>query len=382
MLGATGSVGTSTLDLVARSSGAMRVEAVTANANADALADIAIRHGVRFAAVADPAAYPRLKERLAGTGIACGGGATALIEAASRPSGCTIAAIMGAAGLAPTLAAIARGGRVGLANKECLVSAGSLFMARVASTGAVLIPVDSEHSGVFQALAGSAREDVSRIVITASGGPFRTWSAAEIAAATPEQALRHPNWQMGRKITIDSATLMNKGLELIEAHHLFQVAPADLDVVVHPQSIVHAIVEYRDGSAIAQMAMPDMRAPIALALSWPRRIDTPTPRLDLVRLANLTFEAPDTARFPALALARRAMEHGTAATAVLNAANEVAVEAFLSRRLRFHQIAQLVAETIEALDRAGMRVPADIESVLELDQAARERAMSLLPQLA
>ncbi len=375
VLGATGSVGTSTLDLVARSGGVVRLEAVTANANADALADIALRHRASFAAVADERAYPRLIERLQGSGIACGAGPSALIEAASRTADCTMAAIMGAAGLAPTLAAVQRGGRIGLANKECLVSAGSLFMRCVDAAGAELIPVDSEHSAVFQALAGHDRGGVTRVTLTASGGPFRTWTPAAIAAATPEQALKHPNWTMGRKITIDSATLMNKGLELIEAHHLFDLAPDRLDVVVHPQSIVHALVAYSDGSSLAQLANPDMRTPIALALSWPRRMATPTPPLDLVTLSTLTFEAPDPVRFPALRLAKTAMAAGTAWTAVLNAANEVAVEAFLGRRLPFHHIAAVVEETMECMDRSGsLGEPGTIEAVLALDAEARDKA--------
>ena len=344
VLGATGSVGSSTLDIVGRNPHLFRVVALTANSDAKALADLAVRHGARLAVLADETSYRELQECLSGTGIEAAAGAGALIEAAARPADCVMAAISGAAGLRPTLAAVAQGRRVALANKECLVCGGQLFMEAVRKAGTELLPVDSEHSAVFQALAGSEPEAIERIVLTASGGPFRTWSMEQLRHATPVQALRHPNWSMGRKITINSATLMNKGLELIEAYHLFSVEPGRLEVVVHPQSIVHALVGFRDGSMLAQLADPDMRTPVALGLSWPARIDTPTRRIDLVELGTLSFERPDETRFRALGLARQAMETGGMAPGVLNAANEVAVETFLAG-----------ADRVPADRRAGRR---------------------------
>jgi 1-deoxy-D-xylulose-5-phosphate reductoisomerase len=383
ILGATGSVGTSTLDIVGRNPHLFEVVALTANSDAKALAQLAIRHRARFAALADDSRFKELKECLSGTGIEAAAGAGALIEAAARPADCVMAAISGAAGLQPTLAAVAQGRRVALANKECLVCGGQLFMAAVRKAGTELLPVDSEHSAVFQALVGAEAEAVERIVLTASGGPFRTWTLEQLRHATPEQALRHPNWSMGRKITIDSATLMNKGLELIEAYHLFAVEPGQLEVVVHPQSIVHALVGFRDGSMLAQLADPDMRTPLALGLSWPARIDTPTRRIDLIELGTLSFERPDVTRFLALGLARQAMEAGGMAPMVLNAANEVAVEAFLGGRIGFLQIAELVAD---ALDRAGGRgllgEAEDVAGVLAADTATREMTQDLLEERA
>ena len=286
VLGATGSVGDNTLDLIGRNPERFRAVALTANTSAEKLAECAIRLKAEFAVVAEPGAYGQLKERLSGSGIRAGAGQAALLEAASLDADCVVAAISGAAGLAPTLAAVRRGKRVALANKECLVAAGALFMREVAASGCTLLPVDSEHSAVFQCLEGIDRADVSRIVLTASGGPFREWPLERIRAATPAMALKHPNWSMGRKISIDSATLMNKGLELIEAQHLFAVTPGQLDVLVHPQSIMHCLVECRDGSTLTHMSNPDMRVPIAHALSWPGRIETPVPRLDLAKLAE------------------------------------------------------------------------------------------------
>lgn len=379
ILGATGSIGKSTLDLVERSVGALEVEAVTANSDAAGLAEIAIRHNARFAAVADPTAYGELEQRLAGTGVAVAAGPLALVEAASRPADCVVAAIVGSAGLSPTLAAVRQGCRIALANKECLVSAGLLFMDEVERHGAELLPVDSEHSAAFQALAGAGADTIETITLTASGGPFRAWDAERIARATPAEALRHPNWSMGAKISIDSATMMNKGLELIEAYHLFPVEVSQLGVVVHPQSIVHCLVGYRDGSVLAQLSHPDMRTPIALALAWPRRMDAPTRRLDLATIGALTFEAPDETRFPALALARAAMNSGGAAPAVLNAANEIAVEAFLAERIGFPDIARIVATCLEQADARGMCRQVDgLEAVLALDAEARQLARSLL----
>ena len=379
ILGATGSVGTSTLDLVGRNPGMFEIEALTANTNVDELARLARLHGAKLAVVADERCYGALKERLAGTGIETGAGAAALVEAALRPAECVMACIVGAAGLRPTLAAVEQGRRVALANKECLVSAGELFMAAVRKSGAELVPVDSEHSAVFQAITGVDPAAIERIILTASGGPFRTWTLKQLAHATPDQALCHPNWSMGRKISIDSATLMNKGLELIEAYHLFPVEPDQLEVVVHPQSIIHALVAYRDGAMLAQLASPDMRTPIALGLSWPARMAAPTKRIDLVELAQLTFERPDEDRFKALGLARQAMRTGGLAPAVLNAANEIAVDAFLAGRIGFLQIAELVAETIELAEQRGLLgVGVDLASVLSADAAARELALNLL----
>src|SRR6476659_4835200 len=284
LLGATGSIGTSTIDLLKRERARFRVEAVSANTNAEALAALARELGARFAVVGDPACYRDLKSALSGSGIAAGAGESGLIEAAERPAEWVIGAITGAAGLQPTLAAADRGAIVALANKEPLVCAGGLFMRRAAAAGATVLPVDSEHNALFQAMSGSRREDVRRVILTASGGPFRTASAQAIASATLEQALKHPNWSMGPKVTIDSATLMNKGLELIEAHHLFDLAPDLLEVVVHPQSVVHGLVEFRDGSVVAQLGPPDMRIPIAHCLAWPARLDGPVPRLNLAKV--------------------------------------------------------------------------------------------------
>lgn len=379
VLGATGSVGRNTLDLIGRNPGMFEVVALAANRNAEGLAELALRHGARLAVLADGSGYGELKERLAGTGVEAAAGPDALMEAATRPADCVMAGIIGAAGLRPTLAAVAQGRRVALANKECLVCAGQMFMEAVRNAGAELVPVDSEHSAVFQAIAGSDPAAIERVVLTASGGPFRTWSLEQLEHATPQQALVHPNWSMGRKITIDSATLMNKGLELIEAYHLFPVQPAQLEVVVHPQSIIHALVGYRDGSMLAQLASPDMRTPIAAGLAWPARMAAPTKRIDLVELGTLTFERPDEVRFRALGLARQAMQNGGMAPAVLSAANEVAVEAFLTGRLRFLHIAQLVAETLDLAAGRGLLADADdLDQVLATDAAARELALFLL----
>jgi 1-deoxy-D-xylulose-5-phosphate reductoisomerase len=382
ILGATGSIGASTIDLVQRNPARFRVEAVTAARNALALAKLARELGARFAAVADAACYAELKDALAGSGIATAAGEEALVEAAVRPADMVMAAITGAAGLRPTLAAAERGAIVALANKETLVCAGTLFMRRAAAAGATVLPVDSEHNAIFQALAAGARETVHRIVVTASGGPFRTWTAEAIKAATPEEALRHPNWSMGPKITIDSATMMNKGLEIIEAHHLFDMPGGMIDVLVHPQSIVHGLVEYRDGSMVAQLGPTDMRVPIAHCLAWPHRIDAAT-RLDFARLSNLTFEGPDPERFPALRLARFALEAGEGAPTVLNAANEIAVEAFLDRQIGFAGIPALVEATLDAASARGLLAePADVSDALAVDHNARSLARGLVPQIA
>jgi 1-deoxy-D-xylulose-5-phosphate reductoisomerase len=383
ILGATGSVGASTIDLVKREPGRFRVEAVTARRNATALAKIAIEVGARHAVVADPDFYDELKGALAGSGIEAAAGEGAIVEAAQRPADWVMAAISGAVGLKPTLAAIERGATVGLANKECLVCAGAFFMRRVAATGATLLPVDSEHNAVFQALGAGPREDVKRVILTASGGPFRTWTMEQIKAAKPEQALRHPNWSMGPKITIDSASLMNKGLELIEAMHLFALRPDELDVLVHPQSVVHGMVEFRDGSLVAQLGSPDMRIPIAHCLAWPQRIDGPAARLDLAKVRELTFEEADLVRFPALALARQAMETGGAAPTVLNAANEIAVAEFLAGRIPFQAIPALVEKTLGAAAARGLLAEPDgLEAALGVDHIARSLAQELLAALA
>ena len=375
ILGATGSVGRSTLDLIGGAPERYRVEALTAQQNVDALAALAVRHGARLAVVGDPAGYPRLRDALAGTGIAVAAGLDGLTEAAARPADWVMSAIVGAAGLGPTLTAVRRAAMVALATKECLVCAGAMLMAEVEASGAVLLPVDSEHNAIFQALRGEPTECVERLILTASGGPFRGWTRAEMAGVTPSQAVAHPNWSMGAKISVDSATMMNKGLELIEAHHLFGLDPDQIEILVHPESIVHSLVAFRDGSVLAQLGRPDMRIPIAYTLGWPNRIDAPTPRLDLGAVARLTFEAPDRERFPALGLAGQALRAGGTAPTVLNAANEVAVAAFLAGRIGFLEIVALVEAVLEACE--GMRA-ASLDDILAVDALARRRAETLL----
>jgi 1-deoxy-D-xylulose-5-phosphate reductoisomerase len=383
ILGATGSIGASTVDLIKRNRERYRVEAVAAGRNAAALARIAQEVGAAVAVVADEGAYADLKEALAGSGIEAAAGDAALVEAATRPADWVMASIAGAIGLKPTLAAIERGMTVALANKECLVCAGGLFMRRAAATGATVLPVDSEHNAIFQALTAGPREGVKRIILTASGGPFRTWTIEQIRAATPEQALKHPNWSMGPKVTIDSASLMNKGLELIEAHHLFGLPIAQIDVLVHPQSVVHGLVEYRDGSMVAQLGSPDMRIPIAHCLAWPERIDGPASRLDLATVRQLTFEDPDLVRFPALRLAREAIATGGAAPTVLNAADEVAVAEFIAGRIPFPAIPALVEATLEAAAARGLLAePDSVAAALAVDHDARHLARGLLPEIA
>ena len=383
LLGATGSIGSSTIDLLQREPGRYRVEAVTANRNAGALARIARDLEARFAAIGDPAGYDELKSELSGSGIEVAAGPDALVEAAQRPAEWVMAAITGAASLKPTLAAAERGATVAIANKECLVCAGALFMRRAAAASATVLPVDSEHNAVFQALMSGRRDEVRRVILTASGGPFRTWTRDAIRNVTVEQALKHPTWVMGPKVTIDSATLMNKGLELIEAHHLFALAPEELDVVVHPQSVVHGLVEFRDGSVIAQLGSPDMRIPISHCLGWPTRMATPATPLDLARIGSLTFEPPDPVRFPALALARKALAVGGAAPTILNAANEVAVHEFVGQRLAFGGIWALVEATLDAADRRNwLAEPQSVEQALEIDHNARRLAADLLPEIA
>ena len=375
ILGATGSIGQSTLDLVERSPELFRVEAITARTNVQDLAAIARRTGAKLAVISDEARYKELKGALAGSGCEVAAGQGALVEAAARPADLVMAAIVGCAGLRPVMAAVEAGRTVALANKEALVTAGSLMIDAARRANATILPVDSEHNAIFQCLAGSNAEHVSRLLLTASGGPFRTWDAEAIRFATPAQAVAHPNWSMGAKISVDSATLMNKGLELIEAHHLFGLPSERLDVVVHPQSVVHSMVEFIDGSVLAQMGPSDMRVPIAHVLAWPERIATPVERLDLARIGSLDFEVPDLDRFPALRLAREAMEAEGAAPIVLNAANEVAVEAFLGGRVQFFEIADVVAR---ALARSSAGAPAGIEEVMAIDGETRAMVQAMI----
>ncbi len=381
ILGSTGSVGVNTIDLIehhnAKYPGSYDVVALTANKNASDLARQALRLRPKFVAIADTACYGELKAALAGTGTEVAAGSDAVEAAAAHDSDWVMASIVGAAGLRPTLAAVRRGVTVAIANKECLVCAGDLFMAEVRRSKATLLPVDSEHNAVFQVLETDQAHAVEQITLTASGGPFRTWTTAQMASATPEQACKHPNWNMGAKISVDSATLMNKGLELIEAHHLFGVGAERLSVVVHPQSIVHSMVSYVDGSVLAQLGSPDMRTPIAYALGYPDRIEAPTRRLNLADLAQLSFEAPDTGRFPCLALAQHALQRQKGAPTILNAANEVAVEAFLARKLAFSGIPRLVESVLAACEASG-RTPASLAEALELDQMARAIAARMI----
>ena len=371
IFGATGSVGASTLDLIRSNRDDWRVVALTANTATDDLADLAREFDAEIAIVADEGAGQALEAALAGASIQAAAGAAALCEAARRPVDMTVAAIVGCAGLAPTMAAIEQGGSVALANKEALVSAGDVMTAAVARSGATLLPVDSEHNAIFQCLAANRIEDVARITLTASGGPLRECNAAELAAVTPEQAVAHPNWDMGAKISVDSATMFNKGLELIEAHHLFPVGLDRIDIVVHPQSVIHSMVEYRDGSTLAQLGPPDMRVPIASCLAWPQRMATDCAPLDLPTLGQLTFHAPDEERFPATRIARECAAAGGASPAVMNAANEVAVAAFLDGKLAFNDIAVTVSETLQT---GSFDAPATLDDVLALDKEARRIA--------
>ena len=383
VLGATGSIGDSTMDLVRGGGERYRVEALTAHSNVEALAKLSREFNVRFAAIADSTRLGELKDALSGTGIECGAGESAIIEAAARPADWLMAAVSGAAGLKPALAAADRGATIALANKECLVCAGDLFMQRAVRGGACILPADSEHNALFQALSSGNRDELTRVIITASGGPFRTWSAADIEQATLEQALKHPNWSMGQKITIDSASMMNKGLEVIEAAYLFALEPDQIDVLVHPQSIVHGLVEFSDRSVVAQLGAPDMRTPIAHCLGWPDRISGPAERLDLAKIGQLTFEAPDFTRFPGLRLAFEALRTGHGATTVFNAANEVAVAAFIAKKIRFGAIARLVEATLEQWARAGNLAPLEsADEAIAVDHSARNLAATLLPQIA
>jgi 1-deoxy-D-xylulose-5-phosphate reductoisomerase len=377
ILGATGSIGKSALDLVERDPDRFEVLAVTAATSTEALADIARRTQAKLAVIADESRAPMLHDLLAGSGCRIAAGEGGLIEAATLDSDFVLAAIVGCAGLRPVMAAVGAGRTVGLANKEALVTAGELMTSAAQSSGAMLLPVDSEHNAIFQCLAGTTADQVSRIILTASGGPFRTASAESIERATPAEAVAHPNWTMGAKISVDSATMMNKGLEVIEAHYLFGLPSSHIDVLIHPQSVVHSLVEFIDGSVLAQLGTPDMRIPIAHALAWPDRIATPARLLDLASIGRLDFEPPDPTRFPALRLARHALEAGGATPIVLNAANEIAVSAFLDGRLRFPAIAETVAR---ALDENRFSAPHSIEDVLQIDHATRSSVQASMSE--
>ena len=378
ILGSTGSVGANTVDLIRREPERYRVEALTANRNVEALAAQARELGAALAVVADPDCYTALKDALSSSGIEVAAGAHAVREAAERPAELVIAAIVGAAGLESTLAAVRRGALIGLANKETLVCAGAIVMAEAARCGATLLPVDSEHSAIFQVFDFEQAEQVERIILTASGGPFRSRSLAEMEAVTPAQAVAHPNWDMGAKISVDSATMMNKGLEMIEAFHLFPVTIDQVEVLVHPQSVVHSLVAYIDGSVLAQLGSPDMRTPIAYTLGWPDRIAAPAAKLDLAALGRLEFHAPDEVRFPALRLARAALKQGGGTATVLNAANEVAVHGFLDGRIGFLDIAGIVESTLEVLPDGAL---GSLDDVLALDGEARRIAEEIVARL-
>jgi len=375
ILGSTGSVGCNTVDLIERNPKAYRVEALTARDNVEALADQARRLRPKLAVVADEGSYRDLKRALDGTGVRVAAGAESLAEAADLPAEWVMAAIVGAAGLAPTLTAVRRGAVVALANKECLVCAGEVMLSEVAKHGATLLPVDSEHNAIFQVFDFDRPERVERIILTASGGPFNGRERAALVDITPAQAVAHPNWDMGDKISVDSATMMNKGLEVIEAFHLFPVGKDQIEVLVHPQSVIHSMVAYCDGSVLAQLGAPDMRTPIAYTLAWPDRIDTPVKRLDLAEIGQLTFQRPDEAAFPALRVAREALHAGGDAPTVMNAANEVAVHGFLRGRLGFLDIVRVVEETLDRIPRQPVRALDDVQQV---DAEARRVAEDLI----
>ncbi len=375
ILGSTGSVGCNTIDLIQRHPGRYVVEALTAHRNVEALAEQSRKLRPRMAVIADESRYADLKEALGGTGVEVGAGPKALVEAASVPAEWVMAAIVGAAGLEPTLTAVRRGATVALANKECLVCAGELMMAEVAKNGATLLPVDSEHSAIFQVFDFANCGAVERIILTASGGPFLNRDRADLENVSPKEAVNHPNWDMGAKISVDSATMMNKGLELIEAFHLFPVSERRIDILIHPQSIIHSMVAYKDGSVLAQMGMPDMRTPIAYALAWPKRIAAPAERLDLARIGTLTFEEPDLDQFPTLLLARRALQNGGGAPAVLSAANEIAVEGFLAGRIGFLDISRVVEKTLESMPDTAVET---LDDVYGIDAEARRAAERLV----
>jgi 1-deoxy-D-xylulose-5-phosphate reductoisomerase len=375
ILGSTGSIGCSTIDLIERDPDAYVVEALTANRSVDALADQARRFNARFVAVADPDFYAALKTAMSGTTAEIAAGPEAIVEAAARDADWVMAGIVGAAGLEPTLQAARAGAVVALANKECLVCAGDLMLDEIAKSGATLLPVDSEHNAVFQVFDFDRRDSIEKIILTASGGPFRETSFEDMAKATPAQAVAHPNWDMGAKISVDSATMMNKGLELIEAYYLFGIPEDRIDILVHPQSIIHSMVSYIDGSVLAQLGTPDMRTPISFTLAWPRRMTSPSARLDLGEIATLTFESPDSERFPALRLAREALKTGGSAPTILNASNEVAVAGFLGGDLGFLDIPRVVEETLEKIPAS---VIGSVDDVLSVDKAARQVAEEIM----
>jgi 1-deoxy-D-xylulose-5-phosphate reductoisomerase len=386
VLGSTGSVGVSTLDVIAHArkiygAHAFPIEALTAQSNVEKLADQARAFHARLAVIGDEAQHQKLKDALAGSGIETASGVAGLCEAAARPANLVMAAIVGAAGLTPALVAAKRGATIALANKEPVVAAGEIFRAALAASGGTVIPVDSEHNAIFQLIDPVYRDALEKVTITASGGPFREWTRERMAAATPEQAVAHPNWSMGAKISVDSATLMNKGLEVIEAHYLFSLPPEKLEVVIHPQSVVHCLVSYADGAMLAHLSSPDMKTPISHALAWPRRIAAPVQRLDLTRTRPLTFETPDLGKFPCLALARHCLQAGSRATTILNAANEIAVQAFLGRRIGFLDIARVVEETLSA-NREPNEPHSDLDMVLAIDGQARAVAGDFCRKIA
>jgi 1-deoxy-D-xylulose-5-phosphate reductoisomerase len=386
VLGSTGTVGVNTLSVVehiraAFGQHAFPIEALTAQSNVEMLAEQARRLRARLAVIGDASLYPRLRELLDGTDIETAAGSDAVVEAAQRPSEVAMVAIVGSAGLKPALAAVARGALIALANKECVVAAGAIFRNAVQKSRAIVIPVDSEHNAAFQILDFDQAHAIERMTLTASGGPFREWPLARMVRATPEQAIAHPNWAMGAKISVDSATLMNKGLELIEAHQLFALPAEKLDIMVHPQSVVHCLVSYADGSILAHLSAPDMRTPIAYALGWPRRVSSPSRRLDLADLAQLTFERADIRRFPCLVLAENCLRAGGLAPTILNAANEVAVRAFLGREIGFLDIAGVVEATLAA-DGVCAGDSNDLDSILAADWQARRLAGELCRKLA
>jgi len=375
ILGSTGSIGCSTIDLIDRDPDAYIVEALTANRSVDALAEQARRLNAKFVAVADPDCYEGLKAAMSGTTAEIAAGPEAIVEAAARDADWVMAGIVGAAGLEPTLQAARAGAVVAFANKECLVCAGDLMLDEVARSGATLLPVDSEHNAIFQVFDFDRRESIEKIILTASGGPFRSSSLEDMRKVTPAQAVAHPNWDMGAKISVDSATMMNKGLELIEAYYLFGIPEDRIDILVHPQSIIHSMVTYIDGSVLAQLGTPDMRTPISYTLAWPHRMTAPSARLDLGQIATLTFETPDSERFPALTLAREALKTGGSAPTILNASNEVAVAGFLDGRLGFLDIPRVVAETLEKMPSG---VIGSVDDVLSVDAAARQVAKDIM----
>ncbi len=371
LFGATGSVGKSTLDLVRSDTEAWHMTLLTAHSDVDALAALAREFRPDLVVIADESRYGALKAALTGTGLAAAAGADALLDAARLPTDLVLAAIVGCAGLAPTMTALEAGHDVALANKEALVSAGALMTAAAQASGATILPVDSEHNAIFQCLSGASIAEVRRIILTASGGPFRTMSGADMARVSPSQAVAHPNWSMGAKISVDSATMMNKGLELIEAHHLFPVGLDRIEILVHPQSVIHSLVEFRDRSTLAQLGSPDMRIPIASALAWPQRMETPCMPLDLATIGRLDFEAPDEIRFPATAVCRAAITEGGARPAQLNAANEIAVAAFLAGRIAFPAIIDTVRHV---LDASAPAAPTSLQDIFSVDAASRSAA--------